>query len=113
MLPTRVFFILLVLVNTVINGLALAADVGAWVSDRPVIAAALAFNLLVLPVAVFAAYRMGGMTEEIYRERAEQEVARAGTAASRQAEAARKTSAQGRLDAQQKQGDAARPPGDG
>lgn len=89
MLATRVFFVLLILLNAGVNGFALAHYHGGYVAHETMVTVALVFNLLMLPLAVFAAYRMGGMTEEIYREKAEQEVARAGEVARQQSAAAR------------------------
>lgn len=83
MRPTRIFFLMLVLASTTLNGLALAALYGGEASPGLIVEAALFFNLVTLPVAVFAAYRMGGMAGEIYREQTAEAVARAGHTASR------------------------------
>jgi hypothetical protein len=62
-------------------------------------------NLVTLPVAVCAAYRMGGLTGEIYREEMAEAVTRAGHTASRHSAAARQEAATGTVDT-----DAARKP---
>jgi len=89
MLPTRIFFLLLVLLNLALNGFALSQVHGGFVVHDAIVTVALVFNLLMLPLAVFAAYRMGGITEEIFREKAAREIAAAGEVARRQSEAAR------------------------
>lgn len=69
MLTTRFMYIILFLINVVINGLALLHLAEVYASVDQIVPAALLFNLLFWPVAMFAAYRMGGMTEEIYRRK--------------------------------------------
>jgi hypothetical protein len=78
MQPTRIFYLALIVLNVALNGFALAAVAGGGDAlKEPVVAGALAFNVMVLPVAVFAEYRMVGMTEEVYREQVAEETARA------------------------------------
>lgn len=69
MLMTRFVYIVLFLVNLAINGLALLHITGVYATDDQIVPAALLFNLLFWPIATFAAYRSGGMTEEIYRRK--------------------------------------------
>ena len=67
MLTTRVLFLVAVVCNLSINGLALLHNANTYVTWSDLVPVALVFNLVVWPVAVFATYRMGGMTEEMYR----------------------------------------------
>ncbi|MGI9408808.1 MAG: hypothetical protein ACR2OV_01955, partial [Hyphomicrobiaceae bacterium] len=70
MRTTRVMFLVAVVCNLSINGLALLHSTNTYVTWSDLVPVALVFNLVVWPVAIFAAYRMGGMTEEMYRSTA-------------------------------------------
>ena len=67
MLTTRAVFLVAVVCNLSINGLALLHSTNTFVTWNDLVPIVLVFNLVVWPVAIFAAYRMGGMTEEMYR----------------------------------------------
>ena len=66
---TRITYLALFFVNLAINGLALAHVTGRWLTDDHIVPAALVLNMVLWPVVIFAAYRAGGMTEEIYRSK--------------------------------------------
>ncbi len=66
MRTTRAVYLLLAMMNGGVNGWALYKLDGGGAAVDGVVPAALVFNLIFLPVAVFAAYRMGGMAEEEY-----------------------------------------------
>lgn len=67
---TRLVYWGTIAVNTALNGLALAHLLGATAIFPGVVTAALMFNIVLLPVAVVAAYRTGEIAEEAYRRNA-------------------------------------------
>lgn len=64
---TRLVYWVMIVINTALNGLALAHLLGATEIFPGIVPAALIFNIVLLPVAVATAYRTGEIAEEAYR----------------------------------------------
>lgn len=66
MLTTRVVYLVIIIVNMVINGLGLVQHLGYANIYDGMLPAALVFNLVAMPVLLFAWYRIGELAEEDY-----------------------------------------------
>lgn len=75
---TRLVYLLIAAANLALNVLALLDHFGHFRLASGIVPAALFFNLLVLPVGIYAAYRLGEIAEEYFRldETVRAEVAR-------------------------------------
>ena len=69
MLPTRIVYLVVSIFNLAMNGLALLHTTNIYSTSGDIVPVALLFNIIFWPVALFGAYRMGGMTQEIYRSK--------------------------------------------
>jgi hypothetical protein len=75
---TRLVYLLIATANVALNVLALLDHFGNYRISSGIVPAALFFNLLIVPVGIYAAYRLGEIAEEHFRrdETVRAEVAR-------------------------------------
>lgn len=64
---TRLVYLLIAAANVALNVLALLEHFGHYRLASGIVPAALIFNLLIVPVGIYAAYRLGEIAEEHFR----------------------------------------------
>ena len=67
MRTTRIVFAVIVLANIVLNGLALIKQTANLAFVPDILLQTLSFNLLFVPIVLYAAYRLGQIAEEQYQ----------------------------------------------
>jgi len=81
MLTTRAVYLIVILTIWLANGWALLEHAGFIARAKAVLPGTLILNMIVTPVAIWAAYKSGEAAEEMYRQKEQARIAAAGAAA--------------------------------
>ena len=65
---TRIVYWSIIVINLAVNVVSLLAVQNVLSGFSSIVPGVLLFNIIVLPIAIFGAYRIGGMAEEEYRK---------------------------------------------